>query len=113
MLLYLSLVMSCTGGTCTTDGVPGRVPVPSIRLASERLTVTVQRQLRPASRPATRPTFGRVTKGMLVFAGVAAGMYAGAHLASAMDDSAEGNGFLLGMPIGGALGGLIVWQLAK
>ena len=40
-------------------------------------------------------------------------MYAGAHLASAMNDSAEGNGFLLGMPIGGALGGLIVWQLAR
>lgn len=44
---------------------------------------------------------------------VAAGMYAEAHLASAMDDSAEHNGGLLGIPIGGAVGGMIVWRLVR
>jgi hypothetical protein len=133
-LLYLPLVLTCIGGACGNDRVhtepppglspvvvtPGgqaRVSVPhgSIRLASERLKIPLQRQVRRSGRSqlSIQPKFGGTSKAMLVFAGVVAGMYAGGHLASAMDDSAEHNGALIGMPIGGALGGIIVWQLVR
>lgn len=49
------------------------------------------------------------TKAMLVFAGVIAGCYVGAHLGEAMEE----NGGFPGMTIGAGLGGLIAWTLVK
>ena len=46
---------------------------------------------------------------MLVFAGVIAGCYVGAHLGEAMEE----NGGFPGMTIGAGLGGLIAWTLVK
>jgi hypothetical protein len=63
---------------------------------------------------ATRPgNLSPASKGALILGGVVAGCYAGAYLGAAMDDSADGELAFIGMPIGGALGGLLVWALVR
>ena len=52
-------------------------------------------------------------KAMLVLAGAVAGLYAGAALGEAVDDSGDGGTGLIGAPIGAAIGGWAVWNLVR
>ena len=60
----------------------------------------------------TRGSSTGATKAMLVLIGAVGGMYAGAYLGDAMDDSEDGGG-LVGIPIGAVIGGFAAWTLVR
>ena len=125
ILFCVSFVMTLAGGPCVSDTVPAMASVRfcspagvahgSIRRAVRRLPVPPQTRLvrSSPSQLSMQPKFGGASKAMLVCAGVVAGMYAGAHIGAATSDDGDGNGGVIGIPIGGALGGLMVWRLVR
>jgi len=119
MLNLLPVVLACvlgggSGQPCSasvpvaTAASPLRIAVASspVNAASSRLT-----QPRPQQGPTMRG--GKTTNKALIVAGVVAGIYAGAALAEASSDSPDGGPWPYGMIGGGAIGGLLVWQMVR
>jgi hypothetical protein len=92
----------------TLTGDIGQSSHPAVQDVAVGMATTPSR-VRRAQAP--RPQAGRTTfnKAMAVFAGVIAGCYAGGYLGGAMEE----NGGLVGMPIGAAIGGVMVWTLVR
>ena len=92
-----------TGDMRPLHGALQRVRIPSIAPSrSHRAQVGLR-----------SPTMSTANKAMLVLAGAVAGLYAGAYLGNAVDDSGDGEAAFLGMPIGAAIGGWAVWNLVR
>jgi hypothetical protein len=94
-----------------------RASAPSSPLRAAMITTDWNPQRPRLSR--TRPQLGRpggsgaASKGMLILAGIVAGMYVGGAVGTAADDHPDkGLGFV-GMQVGGAIGGLVVWKLVR
>ena len=135
MLTYLTLLLVCYGTQpCEPDVTFGprvthsslanhqlrpelqkRESSPSLRLSSGRQTLLAQRVSAATASPIrlSRPPGRNVSKAMLICAGVVAGFYAGGTIGAAVDDHPDKGLGLLGMPIGGAIGGLVVWKLVR
>jgi hypothetical protein len=87
-----------------------------LRLALQRIEIPAApvRSTTPRAQMALpRGARTGTTTGMLVLAGAVAGCYAGAHLAAGLDYSPDEEAAFIGMPIGAALGGWIVWRLVR
>jgi hypothetical protein len=88
-----------------------------LRLALQRVSIPPASTRSQARRAQVALRTGVGTKAdtvMLVLAGAVVGCYAGTYLGAAIDDSPADMGALVfGMPIGAAVGGLIVWNLVK
>lgn len=138
MLSAMPIVLACYA---IQPCQPAAIPNPLIRSSSpaaivtvaprEDLTTGASQALRVALRRARIPSLStpsyarrtqiglpssaasKTTKGVLILAGVIAGCYAGGHLGAAMDDSPDDGAAFVGMPIGAALGGWIVWNLVR
>jgi hypothetical protein len=92
--------------------------LPCLGLQPSQSEIAVQNQLVRSSSPAAvalRTGVGtKADKVMLVLAGAVVGCYAGAYLGAAIDDSPDDMGAVVfGVPIGAAVGGMIVWNLVK
>ena len=138
MLTYLTFLLVCLGTQpCQSDvNLGSRIthlaPLTLInhQQRPDRQTFGLPRPLLPASErrsvlshrvfPST-PWQPRLSQGprrntsraMLICAGVVAGFYAGAAIGAAIDDHPDKGLGTIGMPVGGAIGGLIVWRLVK
>jgi hypothetical protein len=75
--------------------------------------IPARAQNRRAQAGFTRGSSTGATKAMLVMLGAVGGIYAGAYLGAALDDSSDGEAAFIGIPIGAAIGGWAVWNLVR